>query len=124
MCRSDLAGCVPSALEAFKTAAKLGDNDFPAFGNLVELYAVAVVFLLGFFPANAEEFNAEDFACLEPGRRYAVPANAPALKEAAAATSTIQQAQYEERSTRHGTAKCYRDFVVGPYRCHYFRNPI
>ena len=89
MCRSGLAGCVPSALEAFKTAAKLGDNDFPAFGNLVELYA-----------------------------------NAPALKEAAAATSTIQQAQYEERSTRHGTAKCYRDFVVGPYRCHYFRNPI
>jgi hypothetical protein len=52
----------------------------------------------------------------------AVPANAPALKEAAA--STIQQAQYAEHRTRHGTVKCYRDFVVGPYRCHYFHNPI
>lgn len=51
----------------------------------------------------------------------AVPANAPALKEAATTTSTIQQAQYEERRTRRGMVKCYRDFVIGPYRCHYFR---
>ena len=53
----------------------------------------------------------------------AVPANAPALKEAAATTttSTIQQVQYDEHRTRHGMVKCYRDFVVGPYRCHYFR---
>jgi hypothetical protein len=51
----------------------------------------------------------------------AVPANAPALKEAAATASTIQRVQYEERRTRHGMVKCYRDFVVGPYRCHYFR---
>ncbi len=53
----------------------------------------------------------------------AVPASAPALKEAAA-TSTIQKAQYDERRTRHGVVKCYRDFVIGPYRCHYFRNPV
>jgi hypothetical protein len=51
----------------------------------------------------------------------AVPASAPALKEAATATSTIQQAQYAERHTRRGMVKCYRDLVIGPYRCHYFR---
>ncbi len=54
----------------------------------------------------------------------AAPVNAPALKEAAATTATIQKAQYAEHRTRHGTVKCYRDFVVGPYRCHYYRNPI
>jgi hypothetical protein len=52
----------------------------------------------------------------------AVPASAPALQEAAA-TSTIQQVQYAERHTRRGMVKCYRDLVIGPYRCHYFRNP-
>ncbi len=52
----------------------------------------------------------------------AVPANAPALKEAVTTTtSTIQRVHYEERRTRRGMVKCYRDFVVGPYRCHYFR---
>jgi hypothetical protein len=54
----------------------------------------------------------------------AAPANAPALKEAATAASAIQQVQYAERRTRRGVVKCYRDFVVGPYRCHYFRNPV
>ena len=53
----------------------------------------------------------------------AVPASAPALKEAATATSPLTQVQYAERRTRHGVVKCYRDFVIGPYRCHYFRNP-
>jgi hypothetical protein len=51
----------------------------------------------------------------------AVPASAPALKEAATATSPLTQV-FAERRTRHGVVKCYRDFVVGPYRCHYFRN--
>jgi hypothetical protein len=51
----------------------------------------------------------------------AVPVSATAVKEAATATSPVQQAQYSERRTRHGIVKCYRDFVVGPYRCHYFR---
>jgi hypothetical protein len=54
----------------------------------------------------------------------AVPVSATAVKEAAAATSPLQQAQYAERKTRHGIVKCYRDFVVGPYRCHYFRSPL
>jgi hypothetical protein len=51
----------------------------------------------------------------------AVPMSATAVKEAATATSPLQQAQYAERRTRHGMVKCYRDLVVGPYRCHYFR---
>jgi hypothetical protein len=48
----------------------------------------------------------------------AVPASVPAMKEAAAAASPLQQAQYAERRTRRGVVKCYREFVVGPYRCH------
>ena len=53
----------------------------------------------------------------------AVPANAPAVKEAAPASSLLQPAQYTERRTRRGMVKCYRDFVVGPYHCRYYRNP-
>lgn len=53
----------------------------------------------------------------------AMPANALAVKQAAASASLLQPAQYTERRTRHGVVKCYRDFVVGPYRCHYYRNP-
>jgi hypothetical protein len=48
----------------------------------------------------------------------AVPASAPAMKEAATAASLTQQAQYAERVTRHGVIKCYREAVIGPYRCH------
>lgn len=51
----------------------------------------------------------------------AVPAGAMAAKEAARAASALQQVQYYERHTRRGIVKCYRDFVVGPYRCHRFR---
>lgn len=54
----------------------------------------------------------------------AAPASTSALKEAAAVNATIQKAQYAEHRTRHGMVKCYRDFVVGPYRCHYYRNPV
>jgi len=50
-----------------------------------------------------------------------VPASAPTLKEAATAASPVQQAQYAERHTRRGVIKCYRDFVIGPYRCHRYR---
>jgi hypothetical protein len=32
--------------------------------------------------------------------------------------------QYAERRTRHGVVKCYRDLVIGPYRCHYYRGPL
>jgi hypothetical protein len=52
----------------------------------------------------------------------AAPADATALKQAAMAASPIEKAQYEERHTRHGMVKCYRDLVIGPYRCHHFRN--
>jgi len=48
----------------------------------------------------------------------AVPASAPALKEAATAASPVLQAQFAERPTRRGVIKCYREFVIGPYRCH------
>jgi hypothetical protein len=54
----------------------------------------------------------------------AVPADITAVKQAATAASPLRQAQYAERRTRHGVVKCYRDLVVGPYRCHYFRDPI
>jgi hypothetical protein len=53
----------------------------------------------------------------------AVPASATAVKEAAPVSVLLQPAQYTERRTGHGVVKCYRDFVVGPYRCHYYRNP-
>jgi hypothetical protein len=54
----------------------------------------------------------------------AVPASATGVKEAATTASTLQQAQYAERRTRHGVVKCYRDFVIGPYRCHFFPSPL
>jgi hypothetical protein len=54
----------------------------------------------------------------------AVPGDVAAVKQAATAASPLQQAQYAERRTRHGVVKCYRDLVVGPYRCHYFRDVI
>jgi len=54
----------------------------------------------------------------------AVPANGIAVRAAASAASTMQQVQYAERRTRHGVVKCYRDFVIGPYRCHYFPAPF
>jgi hypothetical protein len=50
----------------------------------------------------------------------AVPADATAVREAATAASPLQQAQYAERRVRHGVVKCFRAFVVGPYRCHWY----
>jgi hypothetical protein len=32
--------------------------------------------------------------------------------------------QYIERRTRHGVVKCYRDLVIGPYRCHHYSGPL
>ena len=51
----------------------------------------------------------------------AVPVGAAAVGKAATGASSLQLAQYAERPARHGIVKCYREFVVGPYRCHYFR---
>jgi hypothetical protein len=58
------------------------------------------------------------FACgVDAG---AVPIGATAMKEAAGA-SPLQEVQYAEfRARRGGIVKCYREFVVGPYRCHWY----
>ncbi len=46
----------------------------------------------------------------------------PGVQAATAATSTLQQAQYYERHTRHRVVKCYRELIVGRYVCHtYYR---
>jgi len=50
----------------------------------------------------------------------AVPAAAVTLKEATA-RSPLRQVQYREYGTRHHVVKCYRDLIIGPYRCHYYR---
>jgi hypothetical protein len=50
----------------------------------------------------------------------AVPADAGAMKRAATATSTVQEAQFYARPTRHGIIKCYREFVVGRPVCRHF----
>jgi len=54
----------------------------------------------------------------------AAPASATGVQQAAAAASALQSAQYAERRTRHGIVKCYREFVVGPYRCHVYSGPF
>jgi hypothetical protein len=51
----------------------------------------------------------------------AVPISAAAVKEVAATTSPLQSAQYAETwSRRGGRIKCFREFVIGPYRCHWY----
>jgi hypothetical protein len=51
----------------------------------------------------------------------AVSNSAAAMKEAAATTSPLQPAQYAETwSRRGGHIKCFREFVIGPYRCHWY----
>jgi len=52
----------------------------------------------------------------------AIPVAATVIKDTVTTTSAVQQVQYRERRTRHGVVKCYRDLMVGPYRCHYYRN--
>jgi hypothetical protein len=54
----------------------------------------------------------------------AAPVSGMAVRDAATVISPLQQAQYAERKTRHGIVKCYRDLVIGPYRCHYYRGPL
>jgi hypothetical protein len=52
----------------------------------------------------------------------AVPGGGIGLSEAASAGSSVQQVQFVGRPARHGVVKCYREFVVGPYRCHRYWN--
>ncbi len=51
----------------------------------------------------------------------ALPVDASAIQQAAAVTSSVQQAQYAERRGRGTITKCYRDFVIGRYSCHTYR---
>jgi hypothetical protein len=49
------------------------------------------------------------------------PISAAALKEVAATTSPLHPVQYAETWSRHGgRIKCFREFVIGPYRCHWY----
>ena len=50
----------------------------------------------------------------------AVPIDAAAMMPVATAPSTVQQAQFYARPTRHGVIKCYREFVVGRPVCRHF----
>jgi hypothetical protein len=50
----------------------------------------------------------------------AVPTDAGVMKRAATAISTVQEAQFYARPTRHGIIKCYREFVVGRPVCRHF----
>jgi hypothetical protein len=51
----------------------------------------------------------------------AVPIDAMTIKQAAAAASPVEPAQYAEyRARRGGIVKCFREFVVGPYYCHWY----
>jgi hypothetical protein len=50
----------------------------------------------------------------------AAPAAGLAIKGAAPAAAA-QPVQYREYRTRHFFVKCYRDLIVGPYHCHYYR---
>jgi hypothetical protein len=52
----------------------------------------------------------------------AVPVDPTSVREAATVPSSpLQNVQYSEHRTRHGhVVKCYRDLVIGPYRCHWF----
>jgi hypothetical protein len=50
----------------------------------------------------------------------AMPINAGAVQQAAAAT-TVQPAQYSERRHHGKITKCYREFVVGTYACRTYR---
>jgi hypothetical protein len=52
----------------------------------------------------------------------AVPVCAAAMKPAATAASTVLEAQFYARPTRHGVIKCYREFVVGRPVCRHFHH--
>lgn len=52
----------------------------------------------------------------------AAPSSSPSRLNVA--PKLMQQIQYDEYRTRRGVVKCFRDFVIGPYRCHYYRSPL
>ncbi len=50
----------------------------------------------------------------------ALPVAPGAIQQVASAT--VQQVQYAERRGEGTITKCYRDFVVGKYACHTYKN--
>jgi hypothetical protein len=48
----------------------------------------------------------------------AIPINMAAVKEVADSSSSPQPARW--RRWPRGYTKCYREFVIGPYVCHWF----
>jgi hypothetical protein len=50
----------------------------------------------------------------------AFPVAAGAIEQSATAATVVQQTQYAHRRGR--ITKCYRDFVIGRYRCHTYRS--
>lgn len=56
-------------------------------------------------------------ACQSAG---AIPVKPAAVKDSASAASLVQHARYRHPHRRHYYVKCYREFVIGPYRCHRF----
>jgi hypothetical protein len=53
----------------------------------------------------------------------AAPINAAAVKEVATAASQVQPVRwrrYRRYGWGWGYTKCYREFVIGPYSCHWF----
>jgi hypothetical protein len=44
------------------------------------------------------------------------------IKQAATAASGIERTQYAEHRGWHHITKCYREFVIGDYVCHRYRN--
>ena len=54
----------------------------------------------------------------------AAPINAAAVKEVATTSSQVQPVRYRRYYRRYGWGwgytKCYREFAIGPYNCHWF----
>jgi hypothetical protein len=48
----------------------------------------------------------------------AMPTNVAAMKEVAASSSSFEPTRW--RRWPRGHTKCYREFVIGPYSCHWF----
>jgi len=47
-------------------------------------------------------------------------AAAQSMQQAETGDSLVEPAQFYIRRTRHYIIKCYREFFIGPYRCHRF----
>jgi hypothetical protein len=53
---------------------------------------------------------------------FALPINANAIQQNASDSAGVIHAQYAESNHRGRTTKCYREFVIGSYSCHSYRN--